>query len=249
MRNPLHSPSPRSLGKPWTIGLTIIAVFLCPRLSNAEEPRVFIELGKGISYAKEGNRLVLFLLVESFADETDAIVEAINQELIQRGNEFVIIRCQNESADHRTLFEDRFKQDPDKMPLGVVATSAGDVVIGTNGKSPDAYRIMIQAARIQSGLEKDPDKIASLQAAIASDEDAASTVFGLKRSDVEVKKELLTDYRDWNFQNGTVVNAALLEAKGQTGIFVTTDGKEQELNFNDLSPEDITFLQSILASN
>tara|TARA_R110000850_G_scaffold66959_6_gene148597 strand:- start:6296 stop:7024 length:729 start_codon:yes stop_codon:yes gene_type:complete len=216
--------------------------------ARAEDPKVFIELGKGVSHARDGKRLVLFLLVENFAKESESILEAINQELSGKGHEFTIVRCRNESADHRKLFEDRFKQDPDKMPLGVIASPAGEVVIGTNGKSPDAYRIMIQAGRIQAGFETDPDKIAALRNAIENDEDAANSVFGLKRSDIEVTRHLITEYRDWKFANGTTLKAALLEAKGATGVFITMEGKERELDFNSLSDADKGYLSIILSS-
>ena len=56
-------------------------------------------------------------LVVFRADQTtDEVFEAINEELDGKGNEFVIVRCQNESAEHRKLFEERFEQDPDKRP-------------------------------------------------------------------------------------------------------------------------------------
>lgn len=215
----------------------------------AEEPRVFKELGQGVSYAKDGDRLLLFLLVENFAEESDAILEEVNRELADRGKEFAIVRCRNESADHRALFKDRFKQDPNKMPLGVIATAGGEVVIGTNGKEPEAYRIMIRAARIQSGKEKDPEKIAAIEAEIAGgDELITNTIFGLKKRDIAEKKVLLSEYRNWLFENGATMNAALLEAKGATGVFVTRKGNRREVNFNDLSPGDKAFLTDLLGS-
>ncbi len=225
------------------------ALLFQPVSLQAENPKQFIELGKGVTYAKEGNRLVLFLLVETFADETDAILKAINEELSGKGHEFVIVRCQNESADHRKLFEERFNQDPDKMPLGVVTKASGEVVTGTNGKSPEAYRIVIQASRIQTGLETDPAKIAALNDAILTDEEAASTVFGLKRSDVEVTKHLITEYRDWKFGSGKEMKAALLEANGAMGTFILMDGKEIEVDFNTLSDADKGYLTIILGGN
>ena len=234
-----------------SIALPILAASLLyqPVSLQAEGPKQFIELGKGVAHAKDGDRLVLFLLVETFADETDAILEAINEELDGKGNEFVIVRCQNESAEHRKLFEERFEQDPDKMPLGVVTKANGEVVTGTNGKSPEAYRIVIQASRIQAGYETDPNKIAALNDAIMTDEEAASTVFGLKRSDVEVTKHLITKYRDWKFPDGRTMNAALLEANGATGTFILVDGKEQEVDFNTLSDADKGYLTIVLGGN
>ncbi len=234
-----------------SIALPILAASLLfqPASLQAEDPKQFIELGKGVAHAKDGDRLVLFLLVETFADETDAILEAINEELDGKGNEFVIVRCQNESAEHRKLFEERFEQDPDKMPLGVVTKANGEIVTGTNGKSPEAYRIVIQASRIQAGYETDPDKIAALNDAIMTDEEAASTVFGLKRSDVEVTKHLITKYRDWKFADGRTMNAALLEANGANGTFILVDGKELEVDFNTLSDADKGYLTIILGGN
>ena len=233
------------------ITLPILAASLLfqPASLKAEDPRQFIELGKGVAHAKDGDRLVLFLLVETFADETDAILEAINEELEGKGNEFVIVRCQNESAEHRKLFAERFEQDPDEMPLGVVTKANGEIVTGTNGKSPEAYRIVILASRIQAGYETDPDKIAALNDAIMTDEEAASTVFGLKRSDLEVTKHLITKYRNWNFADGRTMNAALLEANGATGTFIRVDGKEQEVDFNTLSDADKGYLTIILGGN
>ena len=95
---------------------------------SAEPPKVFNELADGVADARDGKRLLLFLLVENFAPESDAILTAVNDELANRGSEFTIVRCRNESADHRQLFQERFKQDPSKMPLGVIATPTGEGV-------------------------------------------------------------------------------------------------------------------------
>lgn len=204
---------------------------------------------EGVAFAKNGDRLLLFLLVENFAPESDAILAEVNRELATRGKEFAIVRCREESAEHRALFRDRFKQDPSQMPLGVITNTAGEVVIGTNGKSPDAYRIMIRAARVQSGKEKDPQMIAAIEAEIAGgDETITDSIFGLKKRDVAGKKVLLSDYRNWLFQNGASVNAALLEAKGATGTLVLKDGSLREVNFNDLSAGDKAFLTRLLTT-
>ena len=234
---------------PLALSFIASALTTSPISTRAEDPREFIELGKGVEHAKEGKRLVLFLLVQTFADETDAILKAINEELAGKGHEFVIVRCQNESAEHRKLFKERFKQDPDKMPLGVVTKSSGEIVTGTNGKSPEAYRIMILASRIQAGYETDSSKIAALNDAIMTDEEAASTVFGIKRSDIEVTKQLITKYRDWRFRDGRILKAALLEANGPKGTFILVDGKEVEVDFDSLSDADKGYLTIILGGN
>ena len=245
-----HLPlSPRGLRCAF-LGLALgLAIQGTPETVRAEDPKVFMELGEGVAYAKEGDRLLLFLLVENFAKESDAILAEVNRELATRGKEFAIVRCRDESADHRALFKDRFKQDPSKMPLGVIATAEGEVVIGTNGKEPEAYRMMIRAARIQSGKEKDPEKIAAIEAEIAGgDEMITNTIFGLKKRDIAEKKVLLSEYRNWLFMNGATMNAALLEAKGATGVFVMKNGTQREINFNDLSPGDKAYLTKLLSS-
>lgn len=222
-----------------------VAFAMTPAL--AEEPRVFQDLAEGVAHAREGERLLLFLLVENFAPESDAILAAVNEELATRGHEFAIVRCRHESAEHRKLFEERFKQDPDKMPLGIVATASGEVIIGTNGKSPDVYRLLIRAARVRGGKEKDPGKIAAVEEEIEeSDERIGDSIFGLKKKDVGPKMVPLTDYRIWTFENGATLEAALLEAKDTIGVFVKRDGGRTEANFNDLSPADIAFLTKLL---
>ncbi|MCB1232537.1 MAG: hypothetical protein KDN19_19980 [Verrucomicrobiae bacterium] len=231
--------------------LATFATFAVSSATRAEDPKVFADTNEGVAYARDGERLLLFLLVENFAPESDAILEAINAELAGRGEEFVIVRCRYESADHRKLFEERFKQDPSKMPLGVITNSKGEVVIGTNGKSPEAYRIMIKAARIQGGKEKDPEKVAAIEKEIAEemeggDETIADSIFGLKKKDVGPKMLLLSEYRIWTFKNGATLDAALLEAKDTIGVFVKRDGSKNEANFNDLSAGDIAFLTQLL---
>ena len=233
------------------LGASLMAALPSPSL-RAEDPKVFSDLAEGVAHAREGGRLLLFLLVENFAPESDAILEAVNSELATRGAEFAIVRCRYESADHRKLFEERFKQDPSKMPLGVVATAEGEVVIGTNGKSPEAYRIMIKASRIQGGIEKDPDKIASIEAEIAQeledgDEMLGDSIFGLKKKDVGPTMVLLSEYRTWSFKNGATLDAALLEAKDTIGVFVKRDGSKTEAKFNDLSAGNIAFLTRLLS--
>jgi hypothetical protein len=231
------------------IAIAALAMMLSgSTLLRAEEaPRIFSDLQEGVTYAREGNRLLLFLLVENFAEESEAILEAVNDELSTRGHEFAIVRCRTESADHRKLFEERFQQDPSKMPLGVIATADGKVVIGTNGKSPEGYRLMISAARVQGGLEKDPEKIAAIEAEIADgDESITNSIFGLRKKDVAEKMILLTESRTWTFANGSTIEAALLEAKGATGIFVLPDGSQKELNFNDFSDDEKAFLGRLL---
>lgn len=240
-----------SLATTFLFAAILMAAPLSPPLRAEEDPKVFGELGEGIAHAREGDRLLLFLLVENFAPESDDILEAVNEELAGRGHEFAIVRCRHESLDHRKLFEERFEQDPDKMPLGVIATTGGEVVTGTNGKAPEAYRIMIKAARIQGGKEKDPAVIASIEEEIAKeledgDEMLGDTIFGLKKKDVGPKMLLLSEYRTWTFKNGATLEAALLEAKDTIGVFVKRDGSKQEANFNDLSAGDIAFLTNLL---
>lgn len=229
------------------LGIFFLSAVLATATVAAEEPKVFHDLAEGVASAREGERLLLFLLVENFAPESDAILEAIHEELATRGDEFVIVRCRHESADHRKLFEERFLQNPDKMPLGVIATASGEVIIGTNGKSPEVYRLLIRAARVRGGKEKDPEKIAAIEEEIEeSDERIGDSIFGLKKKDLGPKMVLLTDYRTWTFKNGATLEAALLEAKDTIGVFVERDGSRTEANFNDLSPADIAFLTELL---
>lgn len=210
-----------------------------------DPPRVFAEPTEGVSHAREGEkrRLILFLLVENFAPESEAILKAVNEELDSRGGEFAIVRCRQESADHRRLFQERFQQDPAKMPLGVVATADGQVVTGTNGKSPDAYRLMLRAARVQGGIETDPGKIAAIRKEIATgDPEVVSEVFGIKKGDFEPEMVALTEERSWTLRDGTTLRAALLEARGATGIFVKPDGSKVELEFERLGAADVAYL-------
>lgn len=215
------------------------------RADEEAAPRVFAEPAEGVAHAREGakRKLILFLLVENFAPESEAILRSVNEELVSRGGEFAIVRCRHESADHRRLFQERFQRDPAKMPLAVVATVEGQVVTGTQGKSPEAYRLMLRAARVQSGVETDPGKVAEIRKEIATvDPEVISEVFGIKKGDFDPEMVALTEERAWKLQDGSTLRAALLEAKGATGIFVKPDGSKLELDFNRLSAADVAYL-------
>lgn len=214
----------------------------------AGPPRVFTDPAEGVAHGREGSRLILFLLLESFAPESEGILKGVTDELSTRGDEFAIVRCRPENAEHRRLFQDRFRQDPATLPVAVVASPDGTVVAGAHGREPGAYRLLIRAARVQAGLEKDAKAVAAIRAELAGDGDTAEGgIFGIRREEVMTERVPLIDLREWTFQDGARLKAALIEAKGATGIFRKGDGTEIERPFNDLSPADKAFLTERLS--
>lgn len=209
----------------------------------------FTSVGEGIKFARENKRLIVFVLGRSFADETKAVQGLIGEELVLHRSEFAVVHCDQGKATDRQLFSDRFKQDVTKLPIAVVTDAQGNLINAASGEDREIYAEMIQVARIRTGLEKDPEKIA--EGGVDSDEMGyinKDGVFAMRKSDVGSQKIALTQVRIWRFKNEATLEAALLEAKDTIGIFRKVDGSTVEVKFDTLSDNDIAFLQQALLS-
>ncbi|NNE92559.1 MAG: hypothetical protein HKN23_13010 [Verrucomicrobiales bacterium] len=215
----------------------------------ADGPQNFSDPRQAIEAAKQDKKLIVFLLSDSFSREGKAVEEAVNDQLKNHGNEFVIVRCSAGSQAHRTMFSERFKKDVSRAPVAVVSNADGTEVTGCYGVKPRIYRKMLTHARIKAGFVKDQQKIIELREEILEGEDEellVKSIFGIKKGDLRGKKVTMTPSRVWTYKNGKKFTAALLEGRGELGIFVGENGGTMEVKFNDLSEVDTEYLKTVL---
>ena len=130
--------------------------------------------------------------------------------------------------------------------MAAVTDAEGGLVASASGTDAATYRNLIKLARAKAGFEKDPAKIRKILEKVSSDELIIDGVVGKKIADMGEDPLYIIKKRIWTFKNGKTMKAALLEAKGATGIFVGEDGLEVARSFDDLSAEDIALLQKKL---
>lgn len=214
-------------------------------------PRVFNDAREGIEFARKNDRLILFMLLNDFDDESDDLEKTIHAKMSRRDSEYVVVRCRVVKIADRKLFTEKFRQNVKKAPMAVVTDTHGKPVAVASGDDPNEYRRMFEASRIKAGVEKDPEKIMAIIEELGpeGEEYLFDGTFGIKKKDVAAKRLPLTDHRVWIFKNGATLRGALLEAKGETGVFIRQDNQKQvEVKFSDLSDPDTAFLGTILKS-
>jgi hypothetical protein len=207
------------------------------------------DIGDAIAFARENKRLILFVLGQSFSKEVEAVQAMLDEELALTGDEFVIVNLKQETAAHRQLFEERLKLETKVLPLAAVTDAVGNLIQSASGTEREDYTKLVALARVKTGLEKDPVKIAALK--IDSSETGyinEDGVFAMRKRDVAGSRVAITEVRTWKFRNGSTLLAALLEAKDAIGVFLTPEGKTVEHRFDGLSEADIDFLKQALVS-
>ena len=217
--------------------------------SASAAPHKANDIADAIAFAREHRRLILFVLGETFSEQTEAVQKMVDVELAVTGNEFVVVHLKTGTAAHRQLFEDRLKLDIKDLPVAAVTDAAGNLIQSTSGTEQEDYTELVAMARVKTGLEKNPEKIAALK--IDSSETGyinEDGVFAMRKGDVAGSRVALTKVRTWKFKNGDTLVAALLEAKDAIGVFVTPEKKTVEHRFDALSEVDIDFLKQTLAS-
>lgn len=209
-------------------------------------PKSFTEIKPAIAAAKEGSQLLLFVMLKNLSEESEAVEKILDEDLDLSEKEFVIVRCKSSQSGHRAIFSGKFKLDPEKAPMAAVSNAEGSLIASASGTKASTYRTMIQLARAKGGLETDITKIRKTIAKMFEDDKVVEGEVGDKIADMGKEPDFLIRKRTWTFKDGKTLKAGLVEANGPTGIFVGSDGKRVVKNFNDLSAEDIAFLQKTL---
>ncbi len=228
----------------------LVASLLLGFAVQAANPRVTQDASTAISYAKTNKQpLVLFALIDASEGSRNFAKLLNDNKLKMKGEEFVVALCNASEAKNKSLFAKRFAQKVDQLPAVVITNlEAKRMAPGLNGvQVQDDYDRMIHAALQEAGLRpKDAPVVSSTTGELL---EGSSKVFRVKKEEVEAGAVVITEYRDWTLKNGETFNGAVLEAKGVEGIFRLEDGKEKKVNFNDLSPADIAFLQKALSGD
>lgn len=210
--------------------------------------RMFSDVDAAVQNARASNRLLLFVLLNPESDASAAVAKMLNDNSLELSpDEFVVVTCSAGEAAHDKLFQERFKQDVSAAPIVVISDPSGNLLsslAGANDKP--AYDKIVMDALIKAGMREAPREMV-----VSSDDDAldgVSKIFRLLKEDLS-EKVVITEYRVWTLKNEEKVEAALLEARGDHGIFRKEDGSgDVKIFFNDLSEEDVAFLQKVLSS-
>lgn len=230
---------------------TLILLLSVSSLASAEDLRIFTDARTAIGAARSKNQLIVFFLSNPRDAEQQKIEQSLTEQLRKQSTDFVLVRNDPGSPASRPLFEGRFGKDLKTLPIAVVSDAAGEEVTSYQGKIFLNYEKMLIKARIESGRVTEPDQLEDLRKKLRM-----VPVKDVKKSDsflapmIEEMKQVqiaLTEPRTWTLREGdSTFEASLLEARGQSGIFVDAEGNTREVNFVDLSPADIEFLKSVL---
>ncbi len=234
-----------------SIILFLVGLLACFSVCNERAfgaPKTFTEIKPAIVAAKEGKQLLLFVMLKNLSEESEAVEKILDEDLVLSEKEFVVVRCKNSQSAHRAIFSGKFKLDPEKAPMAAVSNAEGNLIASASGTKASTYRTMIELARAKAGLETDVTKIRKTIAKMFEDDKVVEGEVGEKIAEMGKEPDFLIRSRTWTFKDGKTLKAGLVEANGPTGIFVGSDGKRVERNFNDLSPEDIALLQKTLKS-
>lgn len=227
--------------------IALIFLSLVLPVSNAvAAPQSFTKIAPAISAAKKGNQYLLFVLLKNLSKESEAVEKIIAEDLTLSAKEFIVVRCKMSQSAHRALFKDKFQLDPELAPMAAVSDATGGLVASASGSDATSYRTLIQLARAKAGFEMKADKIRKTLAKVAEDDHVTDGEVGKKIAAMGDEPLFLIKKRTWKFKNGKTLRAGLVEAKGETGVFVGEDGIEVERNFNDLSAEDIELLKKTI---
>lgn len=233
-----------------TLSLTTLAALLLLPFASAQNPRVLQDPSAAISYARTNKQpLILFALLDGSDQGSRNFATLLNDnKLKMKGEEFVVVLCSSSESKNQALFAKNFEQKVDVLPAVVVTNLQGKPMVpGLNGvQVQDDYDRMIHASLVEAGLRsKDEPVISSTTGEVL---EGSSKVFRIMKEDVAVGAVVITEYRDWALKNGEKFHGALLKADGANGVFLLDSGDEKNVNFNDLTPDDIVFLQNALSN-
>ncbi len=232
---------------------TLITLFTASLLfaswCQAANPRVLKAPFDAISYARTNEQpLILFALIDG-TDGSRNFAQLFNDNLLKMDSkEFVVALCDASDSKNQALFAEKFAQDVKTLPAVLITNVQGKVVAPSlNGiQLQDDYDRMIHAALVEVGLRDKAEPVISSTTGEVLE--GSSKVFRLMKDEVESGAVVITEYRDWTLKNGETFNGAVLKAEGANGTFMLDSGDEKKVNFNDLTPEDIAFLQKALAN-
>ncbi|MEM0968725.1 MAG: hypothetical protein AAGJ31_05195 [Verrucomicrobiota bacterium] len=213
----------------------------------AATPRVLKSPTDAIQYARTADRpLILFALIDA-SDGSRNFAKLFNDNALKlKGEEFAVALCDASRKENLTLFQTKFEQNPAMLPSVLITDAQGAMKAPALAgvQAQDDYDRMIHAALVAAGLRKENEPIISSTTGEVIE--GSSNVFRIMKDEVSAGAKVISEYRDWALKNGESFHGALLKAEGADGTFLTDSGDERSLNFNDLSEEDIAFLQTLL---
>ena len=208
--------------------------------------KTFTDPRAAISAARADRKLIVFLIADAKSKDHQPIAAGLETELERLHTEFILVKCSHSVKSSRDLFSGRFGKDLTKMPVAVVSNASGEEITFHQGVDDlEGYERMIITSRIKGGLVTDPVKLANLKENLENVGRIGGFLAPMVK-DLKRDKKAITEIRDWTRKDGTVFQALLFEALGDTGVFVDGKGNSTKVKFVDLSAEDIEYLQTIL---
>ncbi len=207
--------------------------------------KVFADPRTAIAAAKGEGKHIVFLLWDSKNKDHVKIAQELKLDLEKLKSEFVIANCSHSLKSNLDLFSGRFGKELTKMPIAVVSNAQGEEITSYQGTKDEGYEKMVITARIEGGKVTDPVTLANLKENLEKVGQKKGLLAPMVE-DLNVRKVAITKMRDWTKKDGSVFKAILLEALGSDGVFVDDKGNSTKVNFMDLSPENLEFLETVL---
>lgn len=234
----------RCLGIPLFLSLLLFVTRAPAELREFSEPR------HAINAAKAKGQLIVFFLSDPRNEKQAQIAELLKEDLAELESEFVYVNCASDSPGNQNLFATRFGKDHTKLPVAVVSNAVGEEISSYQGERHLNYRKMLITARLKSGKVTDSTKVAELQKELRAVEvkslRSADSFLAPMLDDLKKTKIALTAQRYWTGKDQEKFRAALLEAVGESGVFVDEEGRAFKVKFDDLSKADVEYLKTIL---
>ncbi len=229
---------------------TLLLLLVTPLTLHAI-PRSFDDLKSAVEFARARDSLILLALSDEPNGAEAGLVEILRENRLRLTDEaFVTVACSPSNPAHAQLFTTRFETDPAEAPILVVTDGAGTKLGALSGLQPlENYTKLVRDCLLKTGRPIDTAFLPAEPAPNPEDEliEGSGEVFRLKKGDLMGKAVAITESRTWTFKNGTKLFGALLEAKGTTGTLVLQDKTKRQIDFNELVPFDVQYLQLALS--
>jgi len=224
---------------------TCLALALPFASLQAASLRMFSDINAAVENAKLSDRLILFVLLNPQTDSSATVAKMLNDNSLElQPDEFIVVTCSAGEPSHERLFQTNFKQDTSKAPIIVITDFKGTVLSSAVGENTEPeYDKIVMDALIKAGKREAPKSMVVTTGEITG----TSKIFRLMKEDLG-GQVVITEYRTWELVNGEKIEAALLQADGEFGIFRLESGDDVKVKFTDLIPEDIAFLEKALSN-
>lgn len=210
-------------------GLPQVALAAEDPASDLPAPVVFDDFNKAVAHAKEEDKVVFVACLLQGDPASFKLGELLkSNEIFLSAEKVAVFEYRVPDEERLKTFKTHFKVEGAGNPVVIIADSWGKSLASRTGfLGQKQYVEFVKKTAGEDAIEIPPEG-----------------VFGVKQGDL-VGAVDLSGMRTWTTVRGQKFNAVLVEATGSKGVFRTDKDRDVEVGFNELSKEDIAFLEKI----